>query len=461
MTRRATAPIASLAEAASYLEGLINLEKERVPGPARLSLAPIEALLARLDRPDAGLSIFHVAGSKGKGSTALFAEAILLAAGCRVGTFTSPHLESWIERFRIDGVPVAEASLAAAVERVRPEVDALREAGGDSVPSFFDATTAVALLLFQEADVDHAILEVGLGGRLDSTNAVTPAVTAVTQIELEHTDRLGTTLAAIAGEKAGIWKPGVPALMGPLVPEAAAVTEERARAVGAPLFRVGEHIALAFETSATGATLTTGEGAFEVTLALPIAGDHQPANAALAVAAARRLLADSHAPEAIAAAAREGLAGVGLPGRIETLAADPWIVVDSAHTEASARALARVLAERGDAVDFVVSLSAGKDRDAILEAWLPLARSITFTRAEPIRALDPNELVAAVQARRSTLPVLAIDDAEEALRRTRAALPSGTTLCASGSVYLAGIARRLWSDPPSPTPEAEALADPA
>jgi dihydrofolate synthase/folylpolyglutamate synthase len=198
------------------------------PRRERLSLAPIRALLDRLGAPERGLSVIHVAGSKGKGSTALFAESVLRAAGARVGTFTSPHLERWTERFRIDGDGGAADRLAAAVAELRPHVDALRDAGGDTVPSFFDATTAAALLLFRDLRVDHAVLEVGLGGRLDSTNAVAPAVCCITSIELEHTDLLGDTLAAIAGEKAGILKPGVPAVCGELPREAFAVVERRA-----------------------------------------------------------------------------------------------------------------------------------------------------------------------------------------------------------------------------------------
>ena len=450
MSHGPDAPIRTLAAAADYLEGLINLEKERVPGQARLSLAPIRALLARLGSPEAGLSIFHVAGSKGKGSTALFAESILIAAGRRVGTFTSPHLERWTERFRIDGTEVEEADLAAAVETVRPAVDALRDAGGDTVPSFFDATTAVALLLFRQASVDHVVLEVGLGGRLDSTNAVESAVTAVTSIELEHTDRLGNTLAAIAGEKAGIWKPGVPALCGPLVPEAADVVHARAREVGAPLFRIGHEIALEVEAAGRGSWLRIAEGGHVVEAELAIPGAHQPTNAALAAVAARRLLAEQAAPDAIARAIRDGLARASLPGRIEILSDSPWVVVDSAHTAASARALAEVLARRGRDVDFVVSLSAGKDEDAILAAWLPLARSVTFTRAEPIRSLDPMELADRVRGAWPAVRVSAIEDPERALRDARGGVEAGGVLSATGSVYLAGIARRVWREAGTP-----------
>ena len=221
-----------LAEAEAWLASLINVEKMPDLRRARLSLEPVRRLLREMGNPERELRIFHIAGSKGKGSVALFAEALLRAAGRRTGAFTSPHLVSWVERFRIDGREVSGERLADAVARIRPIAERLREE--PDAPSFFDVTTALALMLFAEAGVDAVLLEVGLGGRLDSTNVVAPEVTCVTSIELEHTDKLGDTLAAIAGEKAGIAKPGVPMLMAPLAPDAARTVEAHCARVGAP-----------------------------------------------------------------------------------------------------------------------------------------------------------------------------------------------------------------------------------
>ena len=169
------APIETPEQAGRYLETLINLEQRRDLSAARMSLDPIHALLHRLGDPHEGLSILHVAGSKGKGSTCLFAEAALGALGHRVGVFTSPHLHSWMERFRVGGCDVDGADLARAVNDLRPHVEWLRENTPDLAPTFFDATTAAALLIFERAGLDHVVLEVGLGGRLDSTNVVSPA----------------------------------------------------------------------------------------------------------------------------------------------------------------------------------------------------------------------------------------------------------------------------------------------
>ena len=184
-----------LQAASEYLESLIDVERMGDRSRARLDLAAIRELLARLGNPQANLSFVHVAGSKGKGSTCFLAEGILAALEERVGTFTSPHLSSWVERFRIDGTPVEGAELAEVVAILQPHVDAMRMGNGP-VPTFFDATTAAALLIFERASVDRVLFEVGLGGRLDSTNVVEPDVTCISTIELEHTDVLGDRIWA-------------------------------------------------------------------------------------------------------------------------------------------------------------------------------------------------------------------------------------------------------------------------
>ncbi len=387
--------------------------------------------------------MLHVAGSKGKGSTALLAEQVLRAAGERVGTFTSPHLEHWTERFRIDGAPVEGERLARAVEALRPHVDALRAGESRRVPTFFDATTAAALWLFADAGVDRAILEVGLGGRLDSTNAVEPAVTCITTIELEHTDKLGDSLGAVAGEKAGILKPGRPAVVGVLAPEAERVVLARAREVGAPVSQLGRDFhAEVLDEASDGLRVRLRDGALDCQVTLPVLGRHQAGNAALAVACAARLAPRDPGtwPEQVA----RGLAAAVLPGRIEVLGHEPWIAVDGAHTGASARALATVLGQLEPApLHLVLSISSGKDVPAILEALLPHASRVTVTRAEPTRSLAPAEVAAAVRAVDADVALRVVPNPHLALRAAREALGPGERLCVTGSVYLAGIARRL------------------
>ncbi|HPG25538.1 MAG TPA: folylpolyglutamate synthase/dihydrofolate synthase family protein [Myxococcota bacterium] len=447
------ASLRTLAQAAAYLEGLIDRERRPDYDYARLDLRPIRALLDRLGRPETRLSVVHVAGSKGKGSTCLFVEAILGALGERVGTFTSPHLESWVERFRIDGVPVSEPRLVAAVERVRPIVDVLREGPRETRPSFFDATTAIAFLLFDEAGVDRAVIEVGLGGRLDSTNVVDPAVTCITSIELEHTDKLGDTEALIAAEKAGILKPGRPVVVGALRPEAAAVVRARAAAVGAPLRVLGEHFTVHARgdgsspiTHVFEAQGSSGGAPFVAPFALRVAGRVAAGNAALAIDCVRAL--GVHPEPALVRAIEVGLGCASLPARIEVLAADPEVIVDAAHTAHSARALAEALeALAPDGYVLVLSVSSDKKLDAVLEAVLARATRVWVTRSEPTRSLAPALLAGRVRAHTPDLPIEIVEDAEDALRRAREALPEGERLCAAGSVYLAGIARRVLGRP--------------
>ena len=423
-----------LAEAERWLDGLINRERQPRVSYSRFGLEAIEALLARIGNPERRLSVLHIAGSKGKGSTALLAEALLLELGESVGTFTSPHLERWTERFRIDGRDVAGDALARVVEEIRPHVDAMRREDSTLWPSFFDATTAAAFVLFAQARVDRVMLEVGLGGRLDSTNTVIPAVTCVTSIEYEHTDKLGNTLAEIAGEKAGILKRGVPCVIGCLPVEAAKVVEERAAALDVRLERLSP------ETTAEADRFRFADGfCFDAPLA--VRGEHQRGNAAVAVAAVRAL--GAYDDDRIADAARDAFAKVSLPGRVEVVGRDPWVIIDAAHTRESVRALAAFVA--GVEVrsrHFVLSVSIDKALEPMLELLLPLARELTLTRADPIRGLAPTEVARQIGSRAAGIELHLADDPGQAIREARASLAPDALLCVVGSVYLAGIARR-------------------
>ncbi|HEX9814531.1 MAG TPA: folylpolyglutamate synthase/dihydrofolate synthase family protein [Myxococcota bacterium] len=442
-----TRRIDSEAAASAYLAGLINVEKERNAPYSRFDLGPIRRLTERLGNPQAGLSVIHLAGSKGKGSTGLMAEALLGAAGERVGTFTSPHLERWNERFRIDGREVAGELLAAAVERIAPHIDELRAADPLHAPSFFDALTATALLLFSEAKLDRCVFEVGLGGRLDSTNAMTAAVSCITSIELEHTQQLGDTLAAIASEKAGILKSGVPAVIGDLPDEAAGVIEARARELGAPLARLGRDFDFEIlDRDLEGQSIRLTDGPLRVDARIAALGSHQARNAALALACAARAPGCVRGEQLIKAAER-GFAAVHLPGRIELIGRAPWMLVDSAHTGSSAAALAEVLQRiPRRRSHLVLSISAGKDADAILRNLLPEVNAVTVTRADPIRSLPPSEVAKAIRAAAPGVLVRVVPNPHLALRAAREALGAEDLLCVSGSIYLAGIARRVLSN---------------
>jgi dihydrofolate synthase/folylpolyglutamate synthase len=440
---RSTLPIADAAQAGAFLNSLIRADDHR-PYQRRPGQVAIRRLLERIGNPQERLRVIHIAGSKGKGSTALLTEAVLTGAGRRVGTFTSPHLHCWNERFRLNGRAVDDARFAAALERLRPAVCALRAQYPDPPLGFFDVAAAAALLLFREAEVDCAVIEAGLGGRLDATRVVQPGVTCITQVELEHTDQLGRTVAAIAREKAGIIKPGVPLVVGPLPPSAAQVIAGQAASADAPLFRLGRELRLRVPARHDLVTelRIVGPG-LRIAARLPMPGRHLAQDAALAVACAQQFgLAAGELTEAVPRA----FAGVHLPGRSEILCRRPWVVVDVAHTRHSARALAdvvkRLAARRRH---LLIGLSQDKNPALIGAALQPLFDTITVTQTDGRRAWPSERLADRLRGLFPRQSIQAIPDALLAARTLHDGLAADDLLCVTGSVYLAGAVRPLLS----------------
>jgi dihydrofolate synthase/folylpolyglutamate synthase len=336
---------------------------------ARLGLRRTQAMLDHLGNPERAYPIVHVAGSKGKGSTCVFVDGILRAAGRRTGRYLSPHLHRWHERFVVDDEPIAETAFTAltaagiaaaeAVEAARPELGTV---------TAFELTTAMALLHFREQGCDLAVVEVGLGGTLDATNVVDPAVAGITPLDYEHTAIRGETMAEIAGNKAGIIKPARPVVSAAQPVEGMAVIEARAAELGAPLLVAGRDwrvIGSDRDFTAEGAW-----GAFrDLTAALP--GPHQVDNAGLAIAAVHLL-----DPAIDEGAVRAGLREARLPGRFEIvpLPAGRTAVLDGAHTPVAATALAAALRDRypGRAVTAVIGMLRDKDPAQVIASLLPV-----------------------------------------------------------------------------------------
>ena len=417
----------TLRDAERYLDTLVNREKKTQYDYERLALAPIRALLAAIGSPERGLRCVHVAGSKGKGTVTLAAECLLRAAGLRVGTYTSPHLSSWRERFRIDGALVAEDDLVAALREMQPEIERLR-LDPDLCPSFFDVSTALAFSIFRKAGVDAGAIEVGLGGRLDSTNVVESRVSVVTTIQLEHTDKLGHTLEAIAREKAGILRKDVPALHGELDPEAWGAIAAQSIAVGAALEGVE---ALDLHSSASGVRFRLADGR---AVASRVLGAHQAVNLALAVRAAELFLGRALAPSELGA-----LESLELPARLERFGD---VILDSAHTPDSARALRRTLETLWPGRRFALLLSVSRDKDAagIVEELAGVTRLCVATAVEPQRSLDADELAALAWA--AGIPDVEVErDPLRALALARRRMGDDAGIVIAGSIFLAGALR--------------------
>jgi dihydrofolate synthase/folylpolyglutamate synthase len=303
----------------------------------KLGLERIKALLDRLGNPQDGPSWVHVAGTNGKGSVSAMIESALRASGLRTGLYTSPHLVEPTERIRIDGEPVSPDAFAGSFETVHAAAVSLIESGGiDGHPTYFETVTAMGLLLFAEAGVEAGVIEVGLGGRLDATNVLHPQLCVITPVDYDHEAWLGTSIEAIAGEKAGIIKAGVPVVLGRQRPEAEGIIVERARRLAAPILRAGDWIARKVELHPRGCRFQACKDREEITVDCHLAGQHQLENALTAVAALRRL-------EIPAAAVQAGIASAKWPGRLELVRTRPEVILDGAHNPAGVAALARYI----------------------------------------------------------------------------------------------------------------------
>jgi dihydrofolate synthase/folylpolyglutamate synthase len=391
----------------------------------KFGLDSISTIVARLGHPERAFRSVHIAGTNGKGSVTAMVDAALRAAGHRSARYTSPHLVDLAERFVIDGHPVREPELVSAVAEVREAIEGLRAEGALEVqPTFFEVTTAVAFVLFRRAGVNIAVLEVGLGGRLDATNVVAPPdllVTAITSIAFDHQLYLGESLREIALEKAGIIKAGVPVVIGPLEPEAATVIEEVAATRGAPLIRA---------TAADCAGMTIG-----------LAGIHQRTNAAVSVRVLESLdavgVAVSH--QAIAA----GLGDPQWPGRLDRrhFADGRELLLDAAHNPAGAASLASYLSgEGGDPRPLVFAAMRDKDVAGMFAALLPAVASLIVTRASNARSADPDALARQARTIAPALPIAIVPDLGAALDTAWRASPR---IIVAGSIFLLGDALKI------------------
>jgi dihydrofolate synthase/folylpolyglutamate synthase len=402
------------------------------PGTERIA-----GLLDLLAEPHRAYPVIHVAGSNGKTTTARLAAALLATHGLNPGLFTSPHLQVVEERFEAGGEMISPADLAAVLDELQPVVDLFEERSGDAI-TYFELTTAAAFSWFAERAVDAAVVEVGLGGRLDATNVIDAEVAVITSISLEHTAYLGGTIAAIAGEKAAILGPGRVLVTGGLPAEALEVAGARAAVTSSAWLRSGVDFSVGEALPALGGWLVDLEGVYRAYrgLHLRLHGRHQVANLAVAVAAVEALFGRGLNPAAVAEAA----AAARSPGRMEVVGHDPLILLDGAHNPEGAGALTAALAEEFPTARWALVFGAMSDKDlpTMLRLLAPGTASLHAARAAGSARARPPEEVADVAAELIDGPVSSHDSVAEALQSAR---QTGSPVLVAGSLYVAGEAR--------------------
>jgi len=424
-------------DALAYIYSHINFERRMMSAYNSdvLNLDRTKRLMAELGNPHRKVPSLLIAGTKGKGSTAAITESILRAANYKTGLYTSPHLHSFRERIRVAGEMVSEAHIAELVKRLKPHFAA-------HPVTVFEMITTLAFVTFAEADVDVAVLEVGLGGRLDTTNVVDPAVAVITPISYDHVQLLGDTLTLIAREKAGIIRPGALVVSAPQVPEAMTSIEEICREREANLVVVADHPDWRWHIG----RVTFGGQAFYMNgydYWLPLLGAHQITNAVTAMATVQAL-SERMGLTVPQSAVAEGVRTVQWPGRLEILGRDPYVVIDSAMNGDSAQNLSRAMHDYfpGRNITLVIGATADHEYTALLKNLLPIGSKIIVTQSGHPRAATP-EMLAEVAIGLGFEPTIE-PTVEQALQVALNSARSRDVVCVTGSLFCVASAREIW-----------------
>jgi len=436
-------------DALKFLFSVTDYERMTRVGYNRtnFNLARMNRILAKMGNPHKQLRAIHIAGTKGKGSAAIMIDGMLRGAGYTVGMYTSPHFVDIRERIVVNGQMIPHEAFTELVSGLPAVVRSLRN---DS-PTFFELMTAVAFKYFAEIDLDFAIVEVGLGGRLDSTNVIKPEVCAITTIGYDHMQQLGRTLPSIAAEKAGVLKPGVVAISAPQEVEVLEVLRQAAEKVGCTLRVIGQDIECncRFEAGPEGSPvhrlcITTPYSRFEH-VPVPALGEHQAVNCAVALGVIDALRERGYdIPEDRAVA---GLAATTFPGRMEVISDDPRIVVDAAHNGLSVQAVMRAIGQHINYDSMVVVFACCRDKDItrMLMALATGADKVIFTWNDSPRSADPNELAEQYVDLTGKMAQVA-ENLSEAIRIASCAITRGDLICITGSAYIVGQAKEMFAN---------------
>jgi dihydrofolate synthase/folylpolyglutamate synthase len=415
-----------------------------------VALARIRQLLGLLDNPHERYPIVHITGTKGKGSVSALCASVLQAAGYKTGLYTSPHLQDLRERYKINQALIPTDVFPQIVEQVRPALEAVHK------PTFFEAVTALAFAYFAQAQVDVAVIEVGIGGLHDATNAVHPVLSVITSLSMDHMNLLGNTIEEIASEKAGIIKPRVPVVSAPQPPTALAVLEAAAKQQHAPLTLVGRDWAFSATTPRNAAyeSFTAGwHDQAQLSYTVPLIGAHQVINSVVTLAALDQLTRHGFTitPEAIAA----GFAAVKWPGRMEVLRRTgcPTVVLDAAHNAASVEYLKQTLLGRFPARPLILVFGAKstKDIETMLAVLLPITDGLVLTQSTDTATVSPEALAGLAHQLHYPHALGIAATISEALQRAERLAGEGGLVCVTGSVYLVGEARTVYQLAPGET----------
>lgn len=439
-----------------YLYSFVDysLTRQTRYSPEQFDLDRMFVFMEQIGNPQKSYPIIHVAGTKGKGSVSAMCENALQTAGYRVALYTSPHLQDFAERIQVNRKPIPHQAVVELIDEFRPYLDA-----GTKLTTF-EITTALAFLNFERQAVDAAVIEVGLGGRLDATNVVTPVVSVITSLSYDHTNFLGDTLSEIAGEKGGIIKPGIPIVLAPQAEEARLVIERIASEQNSPLIQVGKDYLFAeISHSLSEQSLfvwpeseqslvndyieSAGFEEWEPTrLHIPLLGFHQIENAATAYAALQT--AKTRGLPISAPDIQKGFSKVFWPGRFEIIDNVPPIVIDSAHNRYSALKLRLALDDYfpGRPVVLVFGASEDKDVDGMFAELMPRVHHVIATRSYHPRSMDPEHL--RTLAHRFGRPVLVVEEVSDALDEALRIAGEGELVLVTGSLFVAAGARHTW-----------------